>query len=424
MSLPEIARRLESAVSMASIVGRTIFGLDTNPVPADWTHITKVDPEREKELPLAFALYLTHTSAVSVGGSQDVTAENSEETFELLAHADVPTFHEPSDSTHVTDTTHDHSDFIAVPEVLNGDSESLVGTLGKGIEYVQEEFGPRMVEEKFGFNLESILGDRVGNFAAAYLMEESVFEAYIIMNPDSAAAREANVTEADLLSPQEAKERALAAEYHLESEIIYLEYSGMFGGQEATDILNAIDEGISWSRVWYGGGLDSRENATAVLDAGADAVVVGDVFHDVAALEATLAERAIAELSSDTSSEEIRSWVADEVSEDNPAFRYLSTIPDVPDPEQRAIRYLAVGVEIGLLLEEIAQSLDDPSAADIRRELDSEPLPGESHLVDVLGDDDAAELARIIATNLLARRFSLSAEDISVTTQLGVELPD
>ncbi len=424
MSLPELAKRLESVTSTLSIVGRTILGLDTNPVPADWTHITKVDPEREKELPLAFALYLSHTSAVSVGGSQDVTAENSEETFELLAHADVPTFHEPSDSTHVTDTTHEHSNFIAVPEVLNGDSESLVGTLGKGIEYVQEEFGPRMVEEKLGVDLEAVLGDRVGNFAAAYLMAESVFEAYIIMNPDSAAAREANVGEDDLLSPQEAKERALAAEYHLNSEVIYLEYSGTFGGQEAVDILEAIDEGVSWSRVWYGGGLDSRENANAVLDAGADAVIVGDVFHDIATLESDLAERAISELETGASSEEIQSWVESEVTENNPAFRYLSTIPDVPDPEARAIRYLAVGVEIALALAEIAGGRDEATSGEISEELDAEPLPGESQFVDVLSDDDAAELSQLIAMNLLARRFDLPEEDPSVTGQLGVELPE
>ncbi len=422
MSLPEIAKRLESVAATVSIVGRTILGLDTNPVPADWTHITKVDPEREKELPLAFALYLSHTSAVSVGGSQDVTAENSEETFELLSHAAVPTFHEPSDSTHVTDITHDHSDFIAVPEVLNGDSESLVGTLGKGIEYVQEEFGPRMVEEKFGFDLQSILGDRVGNFAAAYLMEESVFEAYIIMNPDSAAAREANVTEDDLLSPQEAKERALAAEYHLNSEVIYLEYSGTFGGQEAVDMLEAIDEGVSWSRVWYGGGLDSRENATAVLEAGADAVIVGDVFHDIAALESELAEQALSELSSDVSSEEIRSWVASELPENNPAVRYLSTIPDVPDPEERAIRYLSVGVEITLRLAEIADRLDESDVTNLQTELDSETVPGESQFVDVLTDDEATELAQLIAVNLLANRLDLPEEDSSITNHLGVDL--
>jgi len=424
MSLPEIAKRLESVTSMASIFGRTILGLDTNPVPADWTHITKVDPERDKELPLAFALYLSHTSAVSVGGSQDVTAENSEETFALLDHADVPTFHEPSDSTHVTDMTHKHSQFIAVPEVLNGDSESLVGTLGKGIEYVQEEFGPRMVKEKFGFDLEAVLGDRVGNFAAAYLMAESVFEAYIIMNPDSAAAREANVTEDDLLSPQEAKERALAAEYHLNSEVIYLEYSGTFGGQEAIEILEAIDDGVSWSRVWYGGGLDSRKNVTAVLDSGADAVIVGDVFHDIATLEAKLAEKAVSELDTDQSSEALRTWVEAEVAEDNPAYRYLSTIPDVPDPEERAIRYLTVGVEIALALAELADELDEPASPELSEELAVEPLPGESQFVDVLADDEAAELAHLIAMNLLARRFNLPDEEPAVTSHLGVELPE
>jgi len=146
--LADIVQTVDSLGSAISIGGRTLLSLDTNPVPSGWDHITKVDPEEEKQLPLAFPLYLSHTSAVSVGGSQDVTEQNTVETFDIVNMADVPAFHEPSEATHVTEKIRDRAEFMAVPEVLNGDSESLVGTLGKGVEHVKEEVAPGLIAEK------------------------------------------------------------------------------------------------------------------------------------------------------------------------------------------------------------------------------------------------------------------------------------
>lgn len=417
MSLTDIAKRLESVATTVSIGGRTLLSLDTNPVPSEWDHITKVDPETEKKLPLAFPLYLSHTSAVSVGGSRDVTDRNTEETFDLVTAGPVPAFHEPSAADHVTEKTRENSDFLAVPEVLNGDSEALVGTLGRGLDYVRTDLGPELIEEKLGVSVgNGLIGDRISNFAAAYLMQEAIFEAYIIMNLDSAAAREANVTETDLLTPQQARERALAAEYHLESEIIYLEYSGTFGGDEATAILEAIDDAVSWSRVWYGGGLDSRENVQTVLDAGADAVVVGNVFHDVAEEEAALIEQAREEF--DSVPEDLDAWVEETVDiGETGATRYLSTIPDVTNPEQLAVHYLATGVEFALRTDAVGAGLTDPDAVTIERELrtlfeDDTPF-GESL------DEDA--VAHRLAASLLGDQFDVAIDDAFATTHLGVE---
>jgi len=422
MSFADTLRRIEALVAVLTLGGRTLLGLDTNPVPAGYDHITKVDPEEEKALPLAFPLYLSHTSAVSVGGSRDVTERNTEETFDLVNAGRVPAFHEPSAAEHVTSKIREMAAFMAVPEVLNGDSESLVGTLGKGIEHVREDLGPAMIEEKLGLALDDgFVSDRLSTFAAAWMLREAVFEAYIIMNVDSAAAREANVTAENLLSPQEAKERAMAAEYHLGSEIIYLEYSGTFGGQEAVDILEAIDEGVSWSRIWYGGGLDDRGNTNAVLDAGADAVVVGNVFHEIADSEADLYERAVGEFDGVPEQAELREWVEETVDvAETPSARYLSTVPDLPGPERQAVRYLAEGIGIALELREIAAGLDDPGEAAIRRALRDDP-PGEAAFGDVL-DDDAREVAHGLALCLLAGRFDVDVEDGFAARHLGIEL--
>jgi phosphoglycerol geranylgeranyltransferase len=394
---------------LVSLGGRTVLALDTNPVPAEWTHITKVDPEGEKELPLAYPLYLSHTGAVSVGGSRDVNERNTAETFDLVNAAGVPAFHEPSAASHVTESVREKADFMAVPEVLNGDSESLVGTLGKGVEHVREEMAPSLITEKLPIRLGGGLDDRLAAFASAWMLEESVFEAYIIQNLDSAAAREANVTEETLLSAREAKQRAMAAETHLDSEIVYLEYSGTFGGDEAVDLLSAIDDGVSWSRLWYGGGLDSRENAERVLEAGADAVVVGNVFHEIADEEATLYEDAREQFDGQPTRDAVESWVGEQVAvEDSSAARYLSTIRTVPDPEACARRYLAAGVHAGLELRGLADELDGPTTADIREALAEYP-PGETAFADAVGDE-AATLARDLGTALLAAHFDARPE--------------
>ena len=411
-ALVDIVQKLDTLGAAISIGGRTLLSADTNPVPTTWDHITKVDPEEEKRLPLAYPLYLSHTGAVSVGGSQDVTEQNTIETFDLVNAAQVPAFHEPSDSTHVTEEVRDCAEFMAIPEVLNGDNESLVGTLGKGVEYIRDEMAPKLIERKLPIPLGSSIEKRLSNFAASWMLHESVFEAYIIMNVDSAAAREANVGEEDLLTPREAKQHAMAAEHHLESEVIYLEYSGTFGGEEAVDILEEIDDGVSWSRVWYGGGLDNRENAQQILDAGADAVIVGDSFHDVAEEEAELAAEATDALGAGASREEIRDWLESELDlADTAAARYLSTIVDVPSPEERATRYLAAGIEIALELGTVADTLSDPTAQDIRDAIADGPIPGETTYADVLDDEAAHDLADRLAVSMLAERFDVNLAD-------------
>jgi phosphoglycerol geranylgeranyltransferase len=421
-SLAGFVRAIEGIGAAASIGGRTVLGLDTNQVPADWSHITKIDPELGKQLPLAYPLYLQHTSAVSVGGSSDVTGETTEQTFDLMNGAGVTAFHEPSAARHVTDTTREQSDFLAIPEVLNGDGEALVGILGEGIEYARDELAPAMIREKLPVPVSDGLTRKLSTFAASWLLREAVFEAYIIMNLDSAAAREGNVTEDDLLSPDEAKQRALAAEHHLESEVIYLEYSGTFGGEEAADILEAIDEAIGWPRIWYGGGLANREDAQTVLDAGADAVVVGNVFHEVAPEEAALYEAAVDDLGTDADRAAVESWVETQVEPaETTAAKFLSTVVDVPDPDRRAVRYLAAGVHSALQLRAIADDLDDPDAAAIRTAMDGTTVPGETAYADALAGN-ARPLARRVGVSLLAEAFDLDLADGFESKHLGVDL--
>ncbi|MFW6017397.1 MAG: geranylgeranylglyceryl/heptaprenylglyceryl phosphate synthase [Halapricum sp.] len=410
--LEDIARGIDRYSTLVRTAGRTLLDVDTNPVPRDWTHITKIDPEDEKELPLLFPLYLQHTSALEVGGSRDVTGQNTEETLELVADRPVPAFQEPSGPKQVTTDTHSKAEFLAIPEVLNGDVEALIGQLGAGVEYIESDLAPEMIAERVPISLGETIEDRLAAFATSWLLKEAVFEAYIIMNPDSAAARESNVTDEDLLDPKTAKQRAMAAERHLGSELIYLEYSGTFGGEQAEAILEAVDDGRRWSRLWYGGGLDDRENAHAVLEAGADAVVVGNVFHEIAAEEADICEQAVEELETDSTREDVLEWVEATVDlDDSSATKYLSTIVDVPNPEGRARDYLVTTVRTWLAVQDAVADLDEKGVAsvpEIQEMFRSTDLPGRSDVAAVLGADESFLTDVLVA--LAAPRYDLEVD--------------
>jgi phosphoglycerol geranylgeranyltransferase len=360
--------RLGAGVGRLAALGRVVgraLPLDTNPVPRAWTHLTKIDPEDEKRLPLLYPAYLRYTDAVAVGGSSAVTQTNTEATFTLLSVVDRPTFHEPSDPTHVTDRTRDLAAFIAVPQVLNGSTDAIVGELGAGIQRVHDELAPAMVDSRLPRWTPAVVRDALADAATSWLLETAVFEAYLVQNPDSAAARAAGVTPSDVLSPAEAARRATVGDRYLSAPVVYVEYSGRFGGREAERLLRAIQPAVSRSRVWYGGGLTSRTDVERMFDAGADAVVVGDVFHEIAREEASLFARARPTLTGTASRERVDEWVRAEVRiAETAAGSYLSTIPGVDDPTATARRVLVDTLTVWLHLRSSTNAPAERAAAD------------------------------------------------------------
>ncbi len=405
----------ERAVDAARLLARS--ALDTNPVP-DWDHVTKVDPEGAKKLTLLYPLWLAETDAVSIGGSSDVTPANTAAAFDLLAPLSTPVCHEPSGADHVTEGSHDAADLLLVPEVLNGDSEALVGTLGTAIESVREELAPGLIRRKASW-LPDRAADWLAGVATSLLLSEAAFEAYIVQNPDSAAARESGVGPADLLDPTDAKRRAMAADRHLDSEIVYLEYSGTFGGDEAVEILERMDGALVRSRVWYGGGLANAEDVRAVREAGADTVVVGDAFHRVAEREAELLSTATAELDADAAPETIREWVGERVDADGPGARFLSTVPGVDDPVALAREYTGTTVRAWLELrarsERAREGSENPTV-----EVDDTAL--RAALAPVVDDPDA--LAATIGRAALDGQNERAGDGSRQSEQLSASLVD
>jgi phosphoglycerol geranylgeranyltransferase len=240
----------------------------------DWSgisHVTKVDPA--EELPPDLGV-LDGTDLVIVGGSDGVTAENTLHAIERVRDAipDVPVFQEPNGPDHVSGETVEAADLLAVPAVYNGDRSSFVA---EHVEFFTE-IGTRP-DEALGTGL-PVVGDLIesrGRKAVAEIAEKVIGEGYVIQNLDSKAARESGVESA--YTTEQVAGAALATESLYGFPIFYVEYSGTYGGpRDVAAAADYLDETV----LLYGGGIERHEQTEEILDAGADAVVVGDCFHD------------------------------------------------------------------------------------------------------------------------------------------------
>ncbi|WP_306056574.1 geranylgeranylglyceryl/heptaprenylglyceryl phosphate synthase [Natronococcus wangiae] len=240
----------------------------------DWdeiTHVTKVDPA--KPLPPDLEV-LEGTNLVLVGGSDNVSEGNSLEAIERVTAAfpELPIFQEPYSSEHVSRDTVEAADYLSIPAVYNGDWDHFVG---KHVDLFTEV--GKKPDELLGSGI-PIVGDLIaskGVDAVTELAAKVVGEGYVVQHLESTAAAVSGVDAK--YTPEQVAGAALATEALYGFPIFYVEYSGTYGGP--TDV-EAAARYLSETALFYGGGIDSAEKASEILEAGADAIVVGDCFHD------------------------------------------------------------------------------------------------------------------------------------------------
>ncbi len=211
----------------------------------EWEHVLKVDPDKDLAPEDTFAdVCETGTDAIMIGGTTGITPEDIEGVLEACARHDVPLFLEPN-APEVALRDERLAGYL-IPTVFNSaDPFFLVGAHGQWVEMTD------------GLPWEAI-----------------TTEAYLVLNPDSAAA---SYTQARTdLSVSEVAAYATVAERMFGQEIVYIEYSGTYGDRA---LVAAARDALEESSLFYGGGIHDRESAAGMAEV-ADVVIVGDLLHD------------------------------------------------------------------------------------------------------------------------------------------------
>jgi len=208
-----------------------------------WKHVFKLDPARILHDDALERVCLSGTDAIIVGGSSDVTYENTVDLLSRIRRYGLPCVLEISS----TEAIVPGFDLYFIPVVLNaGDPEWITGQHQRALR----------------------------DYGALLHWDQLVPEGYVILNEHCTAAvlTEANcdLTEADIVA------YARLADKLFRMPIFYMEYSGVFGNMEWVQQAARV---IHHAQLFYGGGIDSPEKARQASQA-ADTIVVGNVIYE------------------------------------------------------------------------------------------------------------------------------------------------
>ncbi len=209
----------------------------------EWRHVFKLDPNKEISDEHLDAICESGTDAIIVGGSDGVTLDNVLHLMSRIRRYTVPAVLEISNIESVTPGF----DLYFIPTVLNSsDTQWMMGMHHEAV----KEFGDVM------------------NW------EEMIMQGYCILNEDCKAAK---LTSANAsLDKDDVVAYATMAEKMFSLPIFYIEYSGAYGDKE---IVSAVRDTLETTRLFYGGGIKTAEQAKE-MGQFADTVVVGNIIYE------------------------------------------------------------------------------------------------------------------------------------------------
>lgn len=207
-----------------------------------WRRIIKLDPARPLSDGRLAEVCAWDIDAVVLGGSGGYGSKEALGLLDRVRRHPLPVALEVSDPGAICPGF----DLYLIPMVLNSaDVEWVVGHHQEAI----KRYGDVMDWEKV------------------------IVEGYCILNPQAAAARLSRAR-ADL-SADDVVAFARLAEHLLRLPIFYLEYSGTYG---PPGLVAAVRQVLSGTRLWYGGGITTAQQACE-MEAAADTVVVGNAIY-------------------------------------------------------------------------------------------------------------------------------------------------
>ncbi|HET7629038.1 MAG TPA: heptaprenylglyceryl phosphate synthase [Bacillales bacterium] len=208
-----------------------------------WKHVFKLDPNKAIADEDLAKVCESGTDAVIVGGTDDVTLDDTLYLLSRIRRFSVSCALEVSNPEALSPGF----DYYFIPSVLN--SRKVDWVIGHHHRAVQE-------------------------WADLMDWEEIVTEGYCIVNADSKAAQH---TDAETnLSPEAIRSYALIADRLFRLPIFYLEYSGAYGDP---DVVRLVGESLSEAQFFYGGGICDRRKAEEMAQY-ADTIVVGNAIYD------------------------------------------------------------------------------------------------------------------------------------------------
>lgn len=211
-----------------------------------WRHVTKLDPDKPLTKKDVAVIVDSGTDAIMVSGTQNITKDNVAHLVDMLKEYSIPKVLEPAGAAGLRDDL----DLLFIPSVINTDLAFWI--MGAHKLWVQH----------FPINWEKV-----------------VPEAYIVLNPKSAVAM---VTKSKTdLTASDAAAYALCAEKFFHFPVVYIEYSGTYGDPA---LVRTVKEGLRESRLFYGGGINSREKAEEMARY-ADTIVVGNAVYESGGIE-------------------------------------------------------------------------------------------------------------------------------------------
>lgn len=207
----------------------------------NWQHVFKLDPAKTIEDDDLERICESGTDAIIVGGTDNITLDSVLDLLYRVRRYALPCVLEVSTMEAITPGF----DGYLIPTVLNSkDKKWIMDIHHKAIK----------------------------QFRSLMDWNEIIIEGYCILNEQSKAFQKTNSMlpdEEDVIS------YAIMAEHFFQLPVFYIEYSGTYGNPE---LVQKVKEHLNNTTLFYGGGIESVEQAREMKQF-ADVIIVGNVIY-------------------------------------------------------------------------------------------------------------------------------------------------